>query len=67
MVYVFGSKNTTSYIKGEENLKERYKSQATVILDSIPDFEIREGFSAEPYYDPEKKKFYWVYKELVEE
>ena len=68
MIYLFGIKDQVSVITHERYLTEQERANATLVMEELPEPEVREGYYAERFIDPDTKEFSYIYKEVpVEE
>ena len=67
MIYLFGIKDQVSVIMHERFLTEEQREKATLVLETLPEPEERDGYYAVKYIDPETKEFSYIYREIVEE
>jgi len=65
MIHYFGTGYMISMVTSEEFLTEEQASQATLIVESEEVPEVREGFKARRFIDPDTIEFSWVYEEIV--
>jgi hypothetical protein len=62
MVYFFGTGYNVKTVFGGRNLSDKEKSEATLILESLPPTDTPEGKVARFYVDPTTKKFSYKYE-----
>ena len=67
MIYLFGIEDQVSVIMHERFLTKEQRAKATLILETLPEPEQRDGFYAVKYIDPVTKEFSYIYREIVEE
>lgn len=66
MIYLFGIGEQVSVIMHERFLTKEQREKATLVLETLPEPEEREGYYAIRYIDPETKEFSYIYREVVE-
>ena len=67
MIYLFGIEDQVSVIMNERFLTEEERAKATLVLETLPEPEERDGYYAVRYIDPVTKEFSYIYREIVEE
>lgn len=67
MIYLFGTEDQVSIIMHERFLTEEQRENATLVLETLPEPEERDGYYAVKYIDPETKEFSYIYREIVKE
>ena len=67
MIYLFEIEDQVSVIMHERFLTKEQQAKATLVLETLPEPEERDGFYAVRYIDPETKEFSYIYREIVEE
>jgi hypothetical protein len=67
MIYLFGTEDQVSVIMHERFLTEEEREKATLVLETLPEPEERDGYYAVRYIDPVTKEFSYIYREIVEE
>ena len=67
MIYLFGTEDQVSVIMHERFLTKEQREKATLVLETLPEPEQRDGFYAVRYIDPVTKEFSYIYREIVEE
>ena len=67
MIYLFGIKDQVSVIMNERFLTKEQQAKATLVLETLPEPEQRDGFYAVRYIDPVTKEFSYIYREIAEE
>jgi hypothetical protein len=51
----------------ERFLTEQQRAKATLVLETLPEPEERDGYYAVRYIDPATKEFSYIYREIEEE
>ncbi len=67
MIYLFGTEDQVSVIMNERFLTKEERAKATLVLETLPEPEEREGYYAVRYIDKDTKEFSYIYREIVEE
>ncbi len=67
MIYLFGTEDQVSVIMNERFLTEEQRAKATLVLETLPEPEERDGYYAVKYIDKDTKEFSYIYREIVEE
>ncbi len=67
MIYLFGTEDQVSVIMHERYLTKEQREKATLVLETLPEPEVRDGYYAVRYIDPVTKEFSYIYREIVEE
>ena len=67
MIYLFGIEDQVSVIMHERFLTEEQRAKATLVLETLPEPEQRDGYYEVRYIDPVTKEFSYIYREIVEE
>lgn len=67
MIYLFGIEDQVSVIMNERFLTKEEREKATLVLETLPEPEQRDGYYAVRYIDPVTKEFSYIYREIVEE
>ena len=67
MIYVFGTEDQVSIIMHERFLTKEQREKATLVLETLPEPEERDGYYAVKYIDPVTKEFSYIYREIEEE
>ena len=67
MIYLFGIEDQVSVIMHERFLTKEQREKATLVLETLPEPEQRDGYYAVRYIDPVTKEFSYIYREIVEE
>ena len=62
MVFLFGIKDQVSVIMNERYLTKEEQARATLVLEELPEPEIREGYYSIIYIDPQTKEFSYKYR-----
>ena len=67
MIYLFGTEDQVSVIMHERFLTKEERAKATLVLETLPEPEVKEGYYAVKYIDKDTKEFSYIYREIVEE
>ena len=67
MIYLFGTEDQVSVIMHERFLTEEQRAKATLVLETLPEPEKREGYYAVKYIDKDTNEFSYIYREIEEE
>ena len=67
MIYLFGTEDQVSVIMNERFLTKEQQAKATLVLETLPEPEERDGCYAVRYIDPVTKEFSYIYRAIVEE
>ena len=67
MIYLFGIGDQVSVIMHESFLTKEQQEKATLVLETLPEPEERDGYYAVRYIDPVTKEFSYIYREIIEE
>jgi uncharacterized protein (DUF427 family) len=65
MIYFFGTGDSIKVVFGGKNLTESEKSQASLVLESLPPTSTPAGKAAKFYIDPTTKQFEYKYVDKV--
>jgi hypothetical protein len=63
MIYFFGTGTNVKTVFGGRNLSDEEKSEATLVLESLPPTSTPSGKRARFYIDPTTKQFSYVYED----
>jgi len=66
MIYLFGTEDQVSVIMNERFLTKEQREKSTLVLETLPEPEERDGYYAVRYIDPVTKEFSYIYREIVE-
>ena len=67
MIYLFGTEDQVSVIMHERFLTKEQRAKATLVLETLPEPEERDGYYAVRYIDKDTNEFSYIYREIVEE
>ena len=67
MIYLFGTEDQVSIIMHERFLTKEQQAKATLVLETLPEPEERDGYYAVRYIDKDTKEFSYIYREIEEE
>ena len=67
MIYLFGIGSNVSVVYKGSTLSEKDKAKATLVVESLPQPEAREGFMHQINIDPETKKIFYTYHEIEDD
>lgn len=67
MIFLFGIKDQVSVIMHERFLTEQERANATLVMEELPEPDVRDGYYAVRYIDPDTKVFSYIYKEIPKE
>lgn len=63
MIYLYGTGENISVVFSENTLTSQEKSEATLIVEALPEKNIPEGFYDVLFIDPTSKELKYIYKE----
>ena len=67
MIYLFGIKDQVSVIMHERFLTKEQQAKATLVLETLPEPEERDGYCAVRYIDKDTNEFSYIYREIEDE
>lgn len=67
MIYLFGIEDQVSVIMHERFLTKEQRAKATLVLETLPEPEVRDGYYAVRYIDKDTKEFSYIYRKIEEE